>query len=92
VRALELIVDELHHQPLLERALPLLKWIAFLGNPAFSDVLTFDDLTRRAGEFTVSVDAAETEKRERELARLRKENQRKRADRLKKHKHKKISR
>jgi hypothetical protein len=92
LRALELIVDELHHQPLLERALPLLKWVAFLGNPAFSDVLTFDDLTRRAGEFTASVEAAETKNRARELARLRKENQRKRANRVKKHKRKKISR
>jgi len=77
-RALELIVDELRWQPLLERAQPLLTWIARLGNPDFLNVLVFDDITQRTRELMARKRAAETVKRKRELARIRKANQRKR--------------
>ena len=42
-RALEMIVDDEYHRRLLDDAEPLLRWIACLENPAYSDVLKWAD-------------------------------------------------
>jgi hypothetical protein len=70
-RAVELVVDELRWQPLLERAQPLLRWIAFLGNRDFVDLLRFDDVTERTTTRMASRNAAKIVKRKREQAKQR---------------------
>lgn len=75
-RALRLIVDELRWQPLLERAQPLLRWIACLGNPVFLDLLRVDDLTERATMRRAIENAAEIVKHKREQAKQRQANRR----------------
>jgi hypothetical protein len=95
-RALELIVDQQDYEALLMRVEPLLSWIAGLGNPAFMDLLIFDDLTKRACELMALGSAAEAVKRKREQAKQRQSNRRlrlkERENRLKKQKRQKFSR
>jgi hypothetical protein len=81
-RALEIIVDDELRKPLRDNAWPLLGWIAHLGNPAYSDVLKWND-------FMEWMAKRETEREAEERV------QRKRAqdlERQKRHRKRKISR
>jgi len=95
-RSLRLIVDELRWQPLLERAQPLLSWIARLGNPDFLDLLRFDDVTERATTRRAIENVAQIVKRKRGQAKQRQAKRRLKLkvaeNRLKKQKRPKISR
>ena len=57
-RALERIVDDEYHRRLLDDAEPLLRWIAYLGNPAYSEVLKSADFMEWVEE-RLAKDAAE---------------------------------
>jgi len=49
-RALEIIVDHEVREPLRDKARPLLEWIARVGNPAYSDLLKWDDFAKWMAE------------------------------------------
>jgi hypothetical protein len=53
-----MIVDDEYHRRLLDDAEPLLRWIACLGNPAYSDVLKWADFMEWLEE-RLAKDAAE---------------------------------
>ena len=57
-RALEMIVDDEYHRRLLDDAEPLLRWIACLGNLAYSEVLKWADFMEWVEE-RLAKDAAE---------------------------------
>jgi hypothetical protein len=70
-RALEIIVDDDLREPLRNNARPLLEWIAHLRNPAYSDVLRWDDFMRWVAERNARQAAEERAERERRQGRER---------------------
>ena len=81
-RALEIIVDDERREPSRNKARPLLEWIARVGNPAYSDVLKWDDFIKWVAQRSAK-------NAEEERARHRRENVR---ERQRRHRKDKISR
>ncbi|HEU5247210.1 MAG TPA: hypothetical protein VFU09_08990 [Candidatus Udaeobacter sp.] len=83
MRALQLIVDDLHYRQLLFQARPLLKWIVNRGNPDYIRRPEWGCLPLLY-EYWTAQQSRETKSRKRELARIRKQKQWARENRSKK--------
>jgi hypothetical protein len=70
-RALEMIVDDEHHEPMRKNARPLLEWIARVGNPAYSDLLAGNDFVKWMAERYAQQAAEERAGRKRKQGRER---------------------
>ena len=70
-RALEIIVDDEHRKPLRDKASPSLEWIARVGNPAYSDVLEWNDFMKWMAERQAERAAEESAESKRKQGRER---------------------
>jgi len=70
-RALEMIVDDEYRKRFLDDTEPLLRWIAQLGNPAYSDVLKRDDFIEGIAKLQAERAAGECVEHKRAQARER---------------------
>jgi hypothetical protein len=70
-RALEIIVDDENRKELLNKAEPLLRWILFLGNPDYADVLKRDDFMEWAAQQRAERASDERAEHARKLGRVR---------------------